>query len=45
MNKQNKRKANKAKLIDTENRLVFIRREGDCGVGEMGEGSQLYGDR
>ena len=29
--------------MDTEKRLVVTRREGG-GVGEMGEGSQLYGD-
>ena len=34
----------KHKLIDTENRLVVTRGERGWGVGEIGEGGQLYGD-
>ena len=40
-NQMKTKQKNKAKLIDTENRLEVARGNG-WGVGEMGEGSQWY---
>lgn len=37
-------KINENRLIDSENRLVVSRREGDLGVGKMGERDQPYGE-
>ena len=34
----------KTELIDSENRLVVTRREGDMGVGKTGERDQPYGE-
>ena len=37
-------KINENRLIDSKNRLVVTRREGDMGVGQMGERDQPYGE-
>ena len=42
--KNEQTKQYKNQLINTENRLTVTRGEGGCGVYEMGEGGQLYGN-